>query len=327
MLEALKDIAFRFQIDPTATVGHAARISSVISVLQAFNQSYLSFLEVEFFKNEAFEKAYQTNPKVLDSLKADLELLIVDLKFGSFEAAAAPNLLDATLFNESVNGWKKKTFQDYKEDVLYANYFDIAYVRRTVDRFTDEERSKIYKPLFAVVGPDRPYRVNILDKQGKTRKVLSQPKGYTDFYVPKLERISPPEDELHTVQFVAQVRKSDDYENYPLNKRNIKQVLFAERLEHNTYPFKPKVIVFEDTTYILSEPLVCEVNYDDESYIIRNERLDLTVWGDSRDEAETAFSFAFDSLYQNFAEESDELLSDDAKSLKSDLSSLVKIKK
>lgn len=326
-IESLQDIAFRFQIDPTATIGHAARVSSVITVLSAINQSYINFLEVEFFKNQEFAKVYATNPKVLDSLKADLELLLVDLKFGSFEAAAAPNVLETTLFNESVNSWKRKTFTDYKEDILYADYYDIKYLRRTIDRFTDEERSKIFKPLFAAVSPDRPYRLNILDKQGKTRKILSQPKNWIDFYVPKQERNAQIEDEFHTVSFVAQVRKNDDIEGYNLSKRNIKQVLFAERLEYETYPYKPKVLQFEDVIYVLSEPLVCEVSYEDESYIIRNERLDLTVWGDSREEAETAFSFAFHSLYQNFAEEADGQLSDDAKSLKSDLSSLVKIKK
>ena len=73
MLDELRDIAFRFQIDPNKTVGHAARISSVISVLSNINQSFQNFLEVEFFKNEEFVKAFEQNSKVLESLKEDLE--------------------------------------------------------------------------------------------------------------------------------------------------------------------------------------------------------------------------------------------------------------
>ncbi len=70
--------------------------------------------------------------------------------------------------------------------------------------------------------------------------------------------------------------------------------------------------------------LDCEVSYDKGSYVIRNEKLDITVWGNSRDEAEAAFAFSFDALYQNFALEDDTKLTSDAIALKSDLHKIVK---
>jgi hypothetical protein len=59
-------------------------------------------------------------------------------------------------------------------------------------------------------------------------------------------------------------------------------------------------------------------------YVIQNEELDITVWGESREEAEDSFAFTFHSLYQNFATEIDSKLSKDAKSLKENLLKTVK---
>ncbi len=324
MLDELRDIAFRFQIDPNKTVGHAARISSVISVLSNINQSFQNFLEVEFFKNETFVKAFEQNSKVLESLKEDLELLLVDVKFGSFEAAAVPNIISLpSLFNDKVSVWKKETYQDYKENILYGEYENPDFLKKVMGRYSETERNQIFKPLFSAVSPERPYKLNFI-RANKKKIAFRQPaKDLYDLYVPKLEkRASVDSSEYKTVQFYAQVRKSKD--GYNLAKKNIKQVYFLEELEHETYPYKPSSIVFEDTAYDLNKRLDCQVDFEEGMYIIQNQEFDITVWGESREEAEYSFAFTFHSLYQNFATESDSKLSQKAKSLKANLLKTVK---
>lgn len=323
MLDELRDIAFRFQIDPDKTVGHAARMSSVISVLSSINQSFQNFLEVEFFKNEEFVKAYEQNEKVLESLKEDLELLLVDLKFSSFEAAAVPNIVSMpSLFNDKVSAWKKDTYFEYKENVLYGDYENPKYLQKVMDRYSENERNQIFKPLFSAVSPERSYKLNLI-KAGK-KKVLKQPsKNLYEFYVPKLEKKAVTQNtEYKTVQFYAQVRKGED--GYNLVKKNIKQVYFFEELEHETYPFKPSSIVFENTAYDLVKRIDCQVDFEDEMYVIQNQEFDITVWGESREEAEFSFAFTFHSLYQNFALEDDSKLSSNSKILKQKLLKTVK---
>ncbi|WP_428656452.1 hypothetical protein [Runella sp.] len=322
MLDKLREIAFRFQIDPDKTVGHAARISSVISVLSSINQSFQSFLEVEFFKNEDFVKAYEQSNKVLDSLKEDLELLIVDLKFSSFEAAAVPNIISPpSLFNDHVNRWKKETYEDYKENILYGDYEDPKYLRKVLDRFSDIERNQIFKPLFSAVSPERPYKLNLLNEGVK--KVLKQPaKNLYSFYVPKVKKSKINESVHKIVQFYAQVRKDEN--GYSLSKKNIKQVYFWEELDHETYPYKPNTIAFENTVYILNKRIDCQVEFEDGMYVIQNLEYDITVWGETREEAEYSFGFTFHSLYQNFALEEDKKLSKAAILLKENLIKTVK---
>lgn len=106
--------------------------------------------------------------------------------------------------------------------------------------------------------------------------------------------------------------------------RNTKQVFFLEELEHETYPYKPSSIVFENVAYNLNKRIDCQVCFEDQMYIIQNQEFDITVWGDTREEAEISFAFTFHSLYQNFAIEDDTKLSEDAQRLKQKLLKTVK---
>jgi hypothetical protein len=106
-----------------------------------------------------------------------------------------------------------------------------------------------------------------------------------------------------------------------MNKDN-----FVYEHEHNTYPYKPDVIKFDKNIYDLSEKLDCKVIFEDNNYIISNDKFDLCVWGETREEAEQAFNFAFSALFQNFAKEYDENLSLEAKKIKNRLLKIVKAK-
>ena len=324
MLDKLRDIAIRFQIDPDLTVGHAAKVTTVIKVLTEMNKSFSNFLEVEFMKNEDFKNIFLKNDKVLDTIKEDLELLIVDLKFSSFEAAVAPHFSEnqTSLFNNNVVEWEKDTFDTYKDLILEGNYHESNYMRKIAKRYTDEERQKIFQPLFSAFGNGKDYSLNLRDKEGKVTTKLVQPvKEKYNFYVPKTEKVKE-EQNYATVQAFLKLRKKGD--SYTFNKQNVKEVYLVEELEHDTYPFKPNVVQFDTFIYILNEKLVCNVDFEDDCYFIKNELLDIRVWGDTREEVESAFAFSFHSLYENFAIEDNKKLSLESKGLKNNLLKLVK---
>ena len=95
-------------------------------------------------------------------------------------------------------------------------------------------------------------------------------------------------------------------------------------LEYDTYPFKPNVIRYDNFIFVLNDRLDCVVDYEDDSYTIKSDSLDINLWGDTREEAETAFAFSFYALYENFAVENDAQLSKASKDLKTKLLKLVK---
>ena len=89
------------------------------------------------------------------------------------------------------------------------------------------------------------------------------------------------------------------------------------------YPFQPDHIKWKNTGYILREKLVCEISFEEGQYFITNDVLQTNVWGKTREEAEEAFSFVFDSLYEKFGREDDSRLSVKARALKATLLKLI----
>ena len=322
-LQQLKKIALNFKIEPLNTIGHAAKVTTIIKVLTHINISYKRFLEIEFHKNEDFHKAYLKNQKTFTTLLADLELLAVDLKFSSCEIAIAPNILDneVTLFKNEVKDWKEESFTSYKE-ILSGNFEDHRYINTVQKKYSDRERNHIYKSIFDTIGNKNEYKLHLLDTESKKiKKTFHKPKNaLLPFYLPKIKK----EEKIPAEKLVLGYFKvKDDGSDIKFSKKNIKEVMYFTELEYETYPYTPSKIFFEKTEYLLSEPLQCEVTYEDDSYIIRNEELDLTVWGDTREEAEEAFQFSFYSLVQNFHNELDSKLSTKAKELKHKLQLLI----
>ena len=125
-------------------------------------------------------------------------------------------------------------------------------------------------------------------------------------------------------QTFLKLKKNKNGDSYSFNKHNVKEVFLVEEMEYDTYPFKPNMIQFEGTVYVLNEKLNSVVEYEDDCYTIKNELLDIFVFGDTREEVEIAFAFNFHAIYENFVLEHDEKLSSESKELKNKLLKLIK---
>lgn len=323
MLEELRRIAFRFQIDPQQTAGHTARLSSVITVLNNLNTSFLNFIEIEFLKNDKFRAAYERSPKVLEGLKKELELLVVDLKFSSFEAAVASNIVEPpSLFTTDIDDWKRNAFADYKKNILFGNFEEPQYMTQVITKYSPEERSRIYKPLFTASQSDRPFKLFLLDAKGKKLNLRQPDKSFTDQYFPKKEKVKKEKPVYRFAKIYAKIGGKETATD--LSKKDIKKVFLIEEMEHGTYPFSPDIIKYDEKLYVLHEKLTCDVNFENQVYVVSFSPLNLCVWGVTREEAETAFNFSFHALYQNFALAEDETLSEEAIVLKNKLLAIVK---
>ena len=91
------------------------------------------------------------------------------------------------------------------------------------------------------------------------------------------------------------------------------------------YRFLPDIIRYQKKVFTLNQALECKVEVVDENYIITNQSLDITTWGESIEEAQDAFSFSFYALYENFYDENSEKLSPKAQKIKEKLHNLIKL--
>ncbi len=322
ILEDLRKIAIKFQIDPKMSIGHAARIDTVIRVLNNINKSYKSFLKIEFDKNDDYKKIFKDNEKIIKQFLDELDLLIVDVKFDSFSSALAPNIFEKQipLFKSDTFKWKKEVFSQYKEKILYGNYDDTDYIKTISKRYNEEEKNSIFSPLFSGLNHSRDYDILLLSEKYQPLKKFNKPKAEKiKYYIKKKEDNKK---NYKTIQTFMKV-KTDKNGNININKKNLEEVYYIEELPHETYPYKPENIDFNGNIYILKNKIDCEVGYDADMYLISNDELDITVWGETRDEAEEAFCFAFGSLYENYAKEKNKNLTKTAIKLKNNLLEMV----
>lgn len=315
------DISFRIHIEPIQHKHTAAGLDTVVKVLSKLMESYNNYIAIESFKNDRLKKYIEDNNSLLDTLQKELQLFIVDLNFGSFEAALAidiPQDTEISLFHDDVTEWKNKTYLKYKKNFIEdANYEDEDYVSFIEKSYTPYERAKIFKPLFESFGDNKTYRLNINDATHKTVKTLRTPKN-KKFYIPKSNSQMREQPQIETYQ-VAVKLKTENGSLDTFQKISIKDALYVEKLVHDTYPFKPDIIKYKDKVFPLSEKLNCTVDFEDGFYTIENEDLNILVWAESRQEAEDAFYFSFYALYDNYYNEDDSNLSEEAVILKNKL--------
>ena len=296
LISQLKKIAFNVRIQSEDTLGRAAKVSTVIKVLNDLNAAYLNFLEVEFNKNEEFAKIVQNKPRVLKNLLEDLELLVVDLKFGSFEAALAPALVEShTLFRDEVLEWEKNTFSQFKSVMLSGEYDNPKFMQHINERYTNVERLRMFKPLFASFGNGKDYVLNLSNGEGQiTKRLLRPERQRLDFYLPTIPTEKVEANYKTSVIFAKVI----DGHNQQLKKGSIKDILYWEEMEHDTYPYKPDLLKYDGLVYVLNERLDCVVSFENNRYFIQCEDLGIRVDASSREHAETDFAMLFHELYR-----------------------------
>lgn len=327
-LKHLRQIAMRFKIDTRDTVGDAARLPTLITVLQKINKSYQNFLQIELAKDAELRVLFAGNKNAVAAMLESLELLVVNLEFSSAAVSVAPNIADEMggIFASKVREWEETTYRRYRDVILQGNYEAEDYLGEIGERYTDEERAAIFKPLFeATAGPKSDYVLEVTTEARPEPQVLEKPDpGVIEaFYWAEHGKKKGAEDALSTVQAFVRVKKGRDG-SIDLNKRTIKRIIFVEEMEHDTYPYKTDVIRFDGIIYSLTERIECEVRWEEDMYVMQYEPLKMLVWGGTREELEEAFAFHFHGLYVNYALAPDSELTEGAVALKNQLLHLVK---
>lgn len=324
MRDELLKIAMKFQIKSNSDFQDAVSIEDVLKVLKNIYQSYQNFIEIEFFKNENLKRIYKTNDLGLKTIKKELKLLVVDLNYGSFNVALAPKLdtNKATLFKDEVNEWKNKSYSYYKNKIFNGNFNDLTYLEEIEKLYNEAERAKIFTPLFNSVKEDKLYKVNIKKSDDNQKQLILPEKSLIQFYTSKTKIEKKKEKDYKNITVYMRIDKECDI--YNIKKSNIEKIFCIKEFEHDTYPYNPDIIKFNNVIYNLKDKLDCIVQFEDDYYIISNADLDITVWDDTREGAEKSFCFTFDALYKTFALEDDNKLTKEAQTTKDKLLKIVK---
>ncbi len=295
-IDQLKKIALRLRIDPIGTVAHATRVKTITKILSDLNKSYQRFIEIEFFKNEAFKEINEAKSSAFVSLKNDMELLIVDIQFDKFEISVAPAIAEvATLFKDEVEAWKRESFFRYKT-LLSSDFRNLKYMELIEKWYDKQERSQIYKPVFDLIHQD--YKLHIVNNEGKALNSIVRPdKNKMKFYIAPKEQVPVKQEERTYLAYLKLKKKGDQID---FKKSSIKEVFYFEEMQYDVYPYKPDFIQLDGASIFLNKILQCDVKYNKGRYIISSEDLNVVVSADTREAAEQDFENSFYKLYLDF---------------------------
>lgn len=323
-LEELRKLALYFKLETGPKYGGAIDIETLSKVLKAVNTSFQNYFDAEL------RNIYQQQGKItarvdreIRILKEEASLLIVDLKFESFEAAISPNSITSSSnfsYLQDPLKLKKNIFKSYEDDVFYSNLNDIKIVSELEKKFSREERAGIFKPLEETLFNSTRYKF----KYGRSFEDLKR-----SFKVisPEIEkRLIPPAVKPATSESLYKMYVITDGEMDLFGpKPKIKKWLATEKMEREDYPLQLFKVRHDDSEIILKEAITANVSYDEEEklYYISYPNLNIMVWGKERAGADEAFQFSFISLIQNIYNEEDINLTKKAREIKKKLSALI----
>ena len=280
-------------------------LDSLIKIASSIQNSYRNFLEINLLKKKEL-KDFSVAKKFLENKD---KLIISDVKHGSFDITLEP----VKTINPSQNLFQTdefilQSFQDFDQQVISAN-FDEKTLLNINKNYTETERKLIWGKYFHI------FDSNEIEayKKNKDQKVsIDKPNPeIVKIILPNLKKTEKNEKQYGWV--FAEINSQND-----LNKKNIKKV-------HSINPnFSTDLIKFENTIFVLNSKLEFTLKVEDNVFVIENDYLDFSAWGDGEQEAKEAIYFSFFALYQNYYLEKDENLTPKAQELKNKLEKLIK---
>ncbi|MES2240194.1 MAG: hypothetical protein V4497_08055 [Bacteroidota bacterium] len=152
-LQSLRQNAFYLKFAPnnlkySDTIGLTELANSLLSNISS---SFKNFLKADFFlefKETITEKSTLNN--IFNRILPELDLRMVDLKYGSFEIGlAVDKVMKNSISDKAIKKWAIEVGTKYKELVLDDDY-DKDTVNEILESYDEDDRKKIFNPIFKI---------------------------------------------------------------------------------------------------------------------------------------------------------------------------------
>lgn len=287
---SLKPIDLRYQNTVTLRI--------LYSFLRSLSISYLGYASTEFQKrflgNNYPDKLVA---KSLRDLSRQLEPRAVDFKYGSFRIAISSDFIMDDDVDKDVRDWKKGLPSSYQNDVLSVDYNSEDDLFRIIDRYSSEERSKIYKPILESIKKED-YTLTISNKSFEPIKEVRP------IARPNFDRLIPEQDEL--AQNVANkklkmlILEAED-DGKKTKKSLEKRTLFEQDVKEFKIPIQPTTKEIGGRIIRLKEPIEATVSLDENLFLIVNSDLRIEEYDEDLELAKAMFLDRAFKVYYDYA--------------------------
>lgn len=278
-LMQLREDAFYLKLSPnnrkySSTIGFNELASKL---LLNISKSYKSFLKADYIASFTNANADETALlKTFNKLLPDLDLRMVDARYGSFEIGLAiDKTVKEEIENKEIKKWAIEIGTKYKDVVLEQNY-SIEQVDEIVEQYSVEDRKKIFQPLFDITEKSE-FTLNIKENKGSSyNKVQIKDKSMINKIIPPTTYTLEIEDnrDLEIVQVTTVIDKnkrtksiklenslfnSTDNATITLNKKDFVKYGYSDTTEN---------INIEVLITVLKNSISLSANYESEPFNI-----------------------------------------------------------
>lgn len=151
----LKKDAFYIKFSPkTSKYGHTVGFKELSdTILKKISSSYSAFIKSDFtnkFKDKITDISKLTS--TLTKVSDETDFRIVAAEIHSFELGLAiDKKMKMSIENKEIRNWAIEVGQDYKQIIINTDFNNQNEIQLIIDNFTEEQRKKIFTPLFEII--------------------------------------------------------------------------------------------------------------------------------------------------------------------------------
>jgi|GEM_PF-741494 len=192
-IDHLRNIAINLKIEPKDNrYSKAIALDYIIDFLKNIQKSYKNYFEVNYRKTYPIHGPEDKYERILTLAKQEAKTFCVDLQFQSFGVSISADIGMINLndvFVRDFAGFKKKLFNDFKEEVLLSDLSSENFQYKMAEKYSPEEQSEIFTPIVDSLKEKSSYSVSLTDigfrKEVRkytplTRETEMYYKGYTE---------------------------------------------------------------------------------------------------------------------------------------------------
>lgn len=309
-LQKLREQAIYLKVESEPKYGGGVGIDDVLQVLENLKKSYAEFVQIEYDRiNTETDKTKLK--KIREGLLQENALVIVDLNFGSFEGAIAPDFVTNHHQVPSISNlqdWKLEAFSTYKTLVIESDYNEDGFLEKVESRYTPDQRKRIYDPVVNGILQRKSAKVFFRTRSNDSLRRLHSPKQRSiEILAPAMQKEVikiEPRTSMARVEIRGQVARPKVLELF----EDIKTPIIGY-----------EKIVGGEKTYELNYPIYCELNTEEGMYFLENKQFGLYAAGNTREEAEASLFEEFEFILNRYNSLPDSQLTDDVIGIKQSL--------
>lgn len=304
-INKLREKSYIVKVTPSDLVHHqTVSAKEAAFVLNGFCNSMEGYIKVTAFNllKEKFGDVSKINTRI-NKIKSILSPRISEAAFNSFEVWLAMDVVVFTGEDEIDTKLRDDLVDNYKKDVLDADFTSEAAADIIAQKFTKDERKLIYEPIIKIIEKDDFY-VSYSDHSRviKTRAKIKS--GFRDIILPKPtleEAIEYLDRKNKIISIVLNLKEGEDVTK--LSKKELfENLLINEEVPETTYKIKSPVMS-DGVEVSITMPILCTLSLDSKGNLqLYNSNLELFAEGNDIHNVISEIKKQFIELYTNFTQ-------------------------